>query len=390
MIKKFQIAAVALAVAGTLPAAAMADVKVGFLATLSGPSAAVGQDQLDGFKLALEQLDGKLGGQPATLIVEDDHQKPDTALTGAARLLEREDVDVITGLTFAHVLMALQNKIADTDVPFIGTVAGPSPTAGKLCKPNLFITSWQSDMPAEAMGKYLQDKGVKKVSLLTPNFVGGKDKMSGFKHTYKGEILNEIYTPLNQLDFSAELTQVASSNPDAVFMFYPGALAISFVRQYRQAGLSDKYPLYSANSIEGAGVAAMGESVFGSVVVDTWTPGVENKQTQEFVAAYEKKYGRLPSSYAAFTYDAAMLLNAAVASVKGDVSDKKAFNEAIKNAKFESLRGDFRFGNNNYPVQSYHVFEIVKGGDGKAEFKMIAKDVLKDQADSYSAECKMS
>ncbi|TFL14991.1 ABC transporter substrate-binding protein [Pusillimonas caeni] len=387
---QFKLAALALTLAGALPAAAAADVKVGFMATLSGPSAAVGQDQLDGFQLALEQLGGKLGGVPATLIIEDDHQKPDTALNGAARLIERENVDVVTGLTFAHVLMALQPKIAETDVPFIGTVAGPSPTAGKLCKPNLFITSWQSDTPAEAMGEYLQDQNVKRVSLLTPNFVGGKDKLAGFKQTYKGEVADEIYTPLNQLDFSAELTQVSSSNPDAVFMFYPGALAISFVRQYRQAGLADKYPLYSANSIEGAGVAAMGDAVFGSIVVDTWTPGIETQRSKEFVAAYEKKYGRLPSAYAAFTYDAAMLLDAAVASLNGDVSDKKAFNAAIKNAKFESLRGDFRFGNNNYPVQSYHVFEIVKGEDGKAQFKTIAKDVLKNQPDSYAGECAMS
>ncbi|MDX3895226.1 ABC transporter substrate-binding protein [Pusillimonas sp.] len=390
MIKKFNLAALTLAVAGALPAAAMADVKVGFVATLSGPSAAVGQDQLDGFQLALDQLGGKLGGVPATLIIEDDQQKPDTALTSVARLLDRENVDVVTGLTFAHVLMALQPRIAQTDVPFIGTVAGPSPTAGKMCKPNLFITSWQSDTPAEAMGKYLQDQGVKRVSLLTPNFQGGKDKLAGFKQTYKGQIVDEIYTPLNQLDFSAELTQVSSSNPEAVFMFYPGALAISFVRQYRQAGLSDKYPLYSANSIEGAGVAAMGEAVYGSIVGDTWTPGTDNPRSREFVAAYEEKFGRLPSAYAAFTYDAAMLLDAAVASLNGDVSDKKAFNQAIKNAKFESLRGDFRFGNNNYPVQSYHLFEIVKGDKGKAEFKMLAKDVLKDQPDSYASECAMS
>ncbi|WP_397475223.1 ABC transporter substrate-binding protein [Pusillimonas sp.] len=391
MIRKHKLAvAIALALSATLPAAALADVKVGFVATLSGPSAAVGQDQLDGLKLALDQLGGKLGGVPAELVVEDDQQKPDTALTSVARLIERENVDVVTGLTFAHVLMALQPKIAETDVPFIGTVSGPSPTAGKLCKPNLFITSWQSDTPAEAMGKYLQNEGVKRVSLLTPNFVGGKDKLAGFKQEYKGEVVDEIYTPLNQLDFSAELTQVSSSNPDAVFMFYPGALAISFVRQYRQAGLSDKYPLYSANSIEGAGVAAMGEAVFGSIVVDTWTPGIENQQSRDFVKAYEEKYGRLPSAYAAFSYDAAMLLNAAVGSLKGDVSDKKAFNQAIKNAQFDSLRGDFKFGNNNYPVQSYHVFQIVKGDDGKAQFKMIAKDVLKNQADSYADECAMS
>src|SRR5690606_28576778 len=151
MIKKLRLAVLALALPTILPAAAMADVKVGFIATLSGPSAAVGQDQLDGFQLALDQLDGKLGGVPATMVVEDDQQKPDTALTSVSRLIERENVDVVTGLTFAHVLMALQPRIAETDIPFIGSVAGPSPTAGKMCKPNLFITSWQSDTPAEAM-----------------------------------------------------------------------------------------------------------------------------------------------------------------------------------------------------------------------------------------------
>lgn len=381
--------ALALALAG-MGAAAQADVKVGFMATLSGPSAEVGQDQLAGFQLALEELGGKLGGVPATLVVEDDQLKPETALNSLSKLLERDKVDVVTGLTFANILMALQPRIAAVDVPFIGTVAGPSPTAGAACKPNLFIASWQSDAPAEALGKYLSDQGVKRVSTLTPNFVGGKDKVAGFKHLYQGEIVDEIYTPLSQLDFSAELTQVASSQPDAIFSFYPGALAISFVRQYRQAGMNQKVPLYMASSIEGSGVAAMGEAALGAVVGDTWTPGLNNAQTQRFVKAYQQKYGKLASAYAAFSYDAAKLLDAAIRKLDGNVSDKQALAKAIKEVQFESLRGNFKFGNNNYPVQDYHIFKLEAGAEGKPEFKMVQEGVLRDYGDRFAAECKMS
>lgn len=379
-----------LALTCLVPAMAMADIKIGFLGTLSGPSAANGRDQLEGFQLALEQLDGKLGGVETEIVVEDDQMKPDVAMLGAARLLDREDVDAVVGLTFTHVLMALQSKIAETNVPFIGTISGPSPTAGALCKPNLFITSWQSDAPAEAMGKYMQEKGVKTISTLTPNFVGGKDKVSGVRNTYKGEVLDEIYTPLSQLDFSAELTQVAASDPDGLFIFYPGGLGVAFIRQYSQAGLSGKLPLYTANTIEGEDADAMGDAVIGAMSSDTWTPGMPGEHTQQFVEAYRAKHGRTPSAYAAFSYDAMMLLNAAVEAVGGDVSDKKAFVKAIKTADFESLRGNFKFGNNNYPVQDYHIFEIAEGEDGKPEWELVEKSILKDHVDSYAKQCPMS
>jgi len=390
MNKEFGFAAIALMLASAWPSMAAADVKVGFLGTLSGPSAAVGQDQLDGFNLAVEQLTGKLGGVKATVLVEDDQQKPEVAQNSLSKLLEREKVDVVIGLTFANILMSLQPKIANTDVPFVGTVAGPSPTAGAQCKPNLFITSWQSDVPAEAVGKYMNDKGFKRISTLTPNFVGGKDKIAGLKRAYKGEVVNEIYTPLSQLDFSAELTQVNASKPEAVFIFYPGALAVSFVRQYKQAGLSEKYPLYSANSIEGASADAMGDAAVGAVAGDTWTPGMDNAQSRQFVAAFKAKYKRSPSAYAAFSYDAAVMLNAAIASLNGNVSDHRALSKAIKNARFDSVRGTFRFGNNNYPVQSYHIFRIAKDAAGHIAYEMIAPDVLKDYADPYAKQCTMS
>lgn len=366
---------------------ALADVKIGFLGTLSGPSADVGRDQLDGFNLALEQLGGKLGGVPASIVREDDQQKPDVALNALSKLLDRDKVDVVVGLTFAQVVMALQGKIAATDVPFIGTVAGPSLPAGAECKPNLFVTSFQSDGPAEAVGKYLTAKGIKRISTLTPNFVGGKDKIAGLKRFYKGEIVDEIYTPLNQLDFSAELTSVAASNPEAIFAFYPGGLAVTFMRQFQQAGLGGKIPLYTTNTIEGTALDAIGSGAIGAIAGDTWTPGMPNAHSRRFVADFAKKYGRTPSAYAAFSYDAGMLLNAAVASVKGNTADRKALTKAIASAQFPSVRGDFRFGANNYPVQDYHVFQMAPGSNGKPELKLVAEKVLAAHTDAYASSC---
>ena len=222
---------------------------------------------------------------------------------------------------------------------------------------------------------------------MTPNFIGGKDKISGLKRFYKGEIVDEVYTPLNQLDFSAELTQLASSKADAVYSFYPGGLGVTFMRQYQQAGLLTKVPLYTSNTIEGAAVDAMGAAAIGAIVGDTWTPGTPNAQSKQFVAAFEKKYGRTPSAYAAFSYDAAMLLDAAVRIVKGNTSDRKALTSAIKSASFNSLRGEFKFGKNNFPVQNYHIFQVVKGSTAKPEFKLVAADVLKEHADAYVGQC---
>ena len=370
-----------------LASAAHADVKVGFLATLSGPSADVGRDQLDGFNLALEQLGGKLGGTTATLFKEDDQQKPEVALGALSKLLEKEKVDVVTGLTFANIMMALQNKIASTDVPFLGSVAGVSAAAGAQCKPNLFVTSWQSDVPAEAMGKYLTDKGVKRISVMTPNFVGGKDKIAGLKRFYKGEIVDELYTPLNQLDFSAELTRLGAARPEAVFAFYPGGLGVTFVRQYQQAGLLGKIPLYTTNTVEGTSMTAMGSAAVGVITADAWSPGNPGAESRQFVAAFEKKYARMPSAYAAFSYDAAMALDAALAKLKGDTSNRKALTKAIATTPFKSVRGAFRFGANNFPVQNYHVFEVAKGAAGKPEFRLLAENVLQSHADAYASQC---
>lgn len=365
---------------------AQADVKVGFLATMSGPAAVAGIDQLDGFNLALEQLGGKLGGVRATVIKDDDQQKPEVALNALSKLLERDKVDVVTGFTFAHVLLALQGKIAASDVPFLGSLAGPSEIAGAQCKPNLFVMSWQSDAPAEAIGKYLNDKGVKRISTITMNFVGGKDKINGLKRFFKGEIAEEMYTPLSQMDFSAELSRISAAKPDAVYALYPGGMGVAFVRQYQQAGLAGKIPLYTTNMIDGTVLDAMGAAAVGAFIGDAWTPGHPGEESRRFVDAFRKKYNRLPSAYAAFSYDVAKVLDVAIRNVKGNTTDRKALAKAIATASFKSVRGPFRFGPNNFPIQNYHVYQVAAAG-GKAEFKLLEADVLKAHSDPYAAQC---
>nr|WP_315594176.1 ABC transporter substrate-binding protein [uncultured Cupriavidus sp.] len=369
------------------PIVANAEMKVGFLGTLSGPSADIGRDQYDAFALAVEQGGGKLGGQVVKLYKEDDQARADVALAATSRLLDKEKVDVVTGLTFANVVVALLGKISATDVPFLGSVAGPSTTAGSQCKKNLFITSWQSDAPAEAMGKFLSDQKIAKVAVAAPNFLGAKDKVAGFKRFYRGQLVEEIYTPLNQLDFSSELVQLQASQPNALFAFYPGGQGVTFLRQYKQAGFQQKLPLYSVQTVEGTTMAAMGEAAVGSVVAEAWTPDSSVPASRRFVEAFEKRFGRTPSSYAAFSYDAAQLLAAAISSVKGETSNKKALTKAIREAKFESVRGPFRFNTNNYPVQNYHVYRVVAGADGKSKFSTIARDVLVNHSDAYAKQC---
>ncbi|MDX3905169.1 MAG: ABC transporter substrate-binding protein [Pigmentiphaga sp.] len=366
---------------------AAADLKIGFLATLSGPSADVGQDQYDGFMLAIEQMHGKLGGVPVSVVREDDQMKPEVAVQGLTKLLDRDKVDIVTGLTYANVLMALQGKIASTKIPFIGSVAGPSPTAGAQCKPNLFITSWQSDTTAEALGKYLTDAGVDQIAILAPNFLGSKDKVTGLKRFYRGKVVQETYTPLTQLDFSAELAAAGSSGAKGMFAFFPGSQGVSFVRQYQQFGMLQKLPMYSVHTIEPGSVNAMGKAGIGAIVAESWQPSADNDQSRQFVAAFEKKYRRTPTSFAAFSYDAAMLIDAAVKDRGGNVSDSQALTAAIRNAQFKSVRGDFKFNKNNYPVQNYHIYKVVEGQGGKPEFQVAVRNVLARHGDAYAQAC---
>ena len=376
-----------LALAATT-AHAQSPLKIGFMAELSGPQGALGQDQYDAFMLVVERNGGKLGGVPVQVLREDSQLKPDVATQIVQKLIEKDNVPIITGITFSNVMMAVHKPITEKGVFLIGSNAGPAPIAGAQCSPFQFITSWQNDTQAEVVGKYATDKGYKTVIGMAPNYQAGKDFVAGFKRYYKGELIDEIYTPLNQPDFAAELAQVAAKKPDAVYVFYPGGLGVNFVRQYQQAGLLGKIPLLSTSTTDGSTLPAQKETALGVISGTHWGPDFDNPANKQFVSEFEAKFNRIPSQYAAQSYDAALLLDSAIGKVKGNVADKKAFQTALEAADFKSVRGPFKFGPNHFPVQDMHVFEVAKDAKGRISLKTLATP-LKSHSDSYASLCKM-
>ncbi len=373
---------------GMAAALAQAPIKIGFMAELSGPQGALGQDQYDAFMMVVERNGGKLGGTAVQVIREDSQLKPDVATQLVQKLIEKDNVSIITGITFSNVMMAVHKPITEKGVFLIGSNAGPAPIAGAQCSNNQFIVSWQNDMQAEVVGKYATDKGYKRVVGMAPNYQAGKDFIAGFKRFFKGEMVDEIYTPLNQPDFAAELAQVAAKNPDAIYVFYPGGLGVNFIRQYQQAGMLGKIPLLSASTADGTTLPAQRETALGVISGTFWGPDFNNPANRQFVDEFEKKFNRIPSQYAAQSYDAALLLDSAIGKVKGNVADKNAFRVALKAADFKSVRGEFKFGPNHFPVQDMHVFEVARDSKGRVNLKTIATP-LKNHSDSYAANCKM-
>lgn len=380
-----RLAVVAALASGTV--ASMAGPTIGLMAPLSGPQAIVGQDQVDGFMLAVELLGGKLGGQSATVIKEDDQLKPEIGSQIVRKFIDKDKVDAIVGLSFSNVLMASLPRLAEAGTVAIATNAGPSPIAGAGCKSNVFSTAWQNDGAAEAMGKFVQDRGLKRVYLMAPNYQAGKDMLAGFKRYFKGEVVDEVYTQVNQPDYSAELAQMQSAKPDAAFVFYPGGMGVNFVKQMSQAGLLGKMPLYSVFTVDGTTLPSLREAAVGTVSGAMWDAALDTPENRTFVAAFERKYKRLPSEYAATAFDAANLLDAAWRKVKVGASDPRALSAAVKAAgsEFKSVRGPFRFNNNNLPIQNYYAFEAVKEG-GKLAVRQIGMP-LAQHSDAYHTQC---
>jgi len=364
-------------------------VKIGFIATLSGPAAGLGEDMLEGFTLGMDHLNGKLGGLTVDLIIGDDQLKPDVGIQTAAKMIEKDNVDIITGIVFSNVMMAVAKPITDAGVLLISSNAGPSHLAGKGCLPNLFTVSWQNDQTHAAMGKAINDMGVKRLYLMAPNYQAGKDALAGAKSYFTGEIVGEVYTKINQPDYAAELAQMKNVNPDALFVFYPGGMGINFIKQYAQAGLKDQIPLYTtAFTTDQSSLVAMGDAALGIVNASFWSHDLDNPVNKQFVQDYKAKYRRMPSLFAAQAYDAALLIDSAIKQVGGNLADKDALRQAFKKADFNSVRGKFAFNNNHFPIQNFYTRKVVKLEDGTLT-NTIEKTVFVDHADAYAGDCPM-
>jgi branched-chain amino acid transport system substrate-binding protein len=367
--------------------AADGKLRIGLMFTLSGPAAVLGEQGRDGFLLAAEKLGKKLGGLETEILVVDDEQKPDIAVNKAKELVEREKVDFVVGPIFSNILMAIVKPVTDAGKVLVSPNAGTSTLAGKGCNANVFVTSYQNDQVHQVLGKYAQDKGFKRLFLLAPNYQAGKDSLAGFKLSYKGEVVNEIFTPLGQVDFSAELAQIAAAQPDAVFAFMPGGMGVNLVKQYRQAGLAS-VPFLSAFTVDESTLPAQQDAAVGFFGGANWAPNFDNPASKEFVAAYEAKYGKVPGTYAMQAYDAAMLIDSAVKAVGGKVENADGLRAAMAKADFTSLRGKFRLGNNHFPIQDFYLVKVAKRADGKFQTEIDTK-VFSDYQDIHAKDCEM-
>lgn len=387
-----RLAALAFTVAGFLaPAAAEDTIRIGLITTLSGPPGYLGEDMRDGFKLAMDEEGGKLGGAPVELLVEDDGLNPGNAKQIAERMVRRDNAAILTGVIFSNVQPIVAPIALNNGRFYVASNAGPSPMAGAGCHENYFVSSWQNDAMHETAGIAANNAGYKKAVVMVPNYQAGKDAVAGFKRFFKGEIVEELYTQLNQTDYAAEIARIRSDKPDVVFYFLPGGLSINFLKQYGQAGLMGEIPIIAPMvSMEARILAGVGEAAEGIRATAHWNADLDNAANKAFVAAYRAAYKREPTPWAAQGYDAARLIASALKETGGKVlDDADGFRAALRKADFAAVRGEFKFAANQHPVQNWYLLEARKGDDGKLAL-VTTQTIVKEHGDVYGAECKLN
>jgi len=371
------------------PAFAQQKLKIGFITTLSGPLGVIGKHMKDSVELALDHLNRKVGGLETEVVYGDDQAKPDVGLQVANELMQKDHVDIVAGIIWSNVMLAVVPAVTSTGRIMVGTNAGASPLAGAQCNERYFSASWNNDQSPEALGKYMQDKGIKDVYVMAPNYQAGKDMVAGFKRYYKGRIVDEVYTRFGQTDYQAELSQLRSKNPKAVFVFYPGGMGIQFLKQYSEAGLRGLYPLYSVFTVDEITIPAIKHAALGQYEARFWSPDLKVPASQKYVADFQKKYGRMPVFYGAQSYDGILLIDSAVRAVKGNVKDTKGMIAALRKANYNSIRGKFTFNVNHHPIQNFYLLKAVAGPAGKDPVMEIQQTVFKNHKDAYYKDCKM-
>jgi branched-chain amino acid transport system substrate-binding protein len=380
-IKTLLLAAVsAAALASNAIAEGHGKVKVGMITTLSGGGAGLGIDVRDGFMLAIKES----GNENVEVVIEDDQRKPDIAVQLADKMIQSEKVDVMTGIVWSNLAMAVVPSAVAQGKFYLSPNAGPSALAGKGCSPNYFNVAWQNDNLHEAAGAYASEAGLKNSFIMAPNYPAGQDALNGYKRFYKGELAGEVFTKLGQTDYAAEIAQIRASGADSVYFFLPGGMGISFMKQYAGSGVD--IPLVGpAFSFDQGILQAVGDAALGVKNTSQWSKDLDNETNAAFVKNFQAEYDRLPSLYASQGFDTANLLLSAME--KADVKDADAFRAALKEADFKSTRGDFSFGNNHHPIQDIYVREVIKEGD--VYTNKIIGTALEDRADAFASECDM-
>jgi branched-chain amino acid transport system substrate-binding protein len=390
VIKPILAGVLAASVAFSLPAAAQQQkLKIGFISTMSGPPAIIGKHMKDSVEIALDQLNRRVGGLETEVFYGDDQFKPEVGVQLAEEMLKKNQVDFMAGIIWSNVMMAVVPVVTGAGKIMVGANAGASPLAGKECNELYFSASWNNDQSPEALGKYLQDKGINDIYVLAPNYQAGKDMVAGLKRYYKGRIVDEVYTKFQQQDYQAEISQLRAKNPKAVFAFYPGGMGIQFVKQYTQAGLRDQIPLYTVFTVDETTLPALKEAALGQYEARFWSPDLNVPASKKYVADFEKKFGYTPSFYGAQSYDAIMLIDSAVRGTKGNLKDTKALVVEMRKANYSSVRGKFEFNNNHHPIQDFYLLQAVKSTNKDGVAMHIVQKAFEKHKDAYYQDCKM-
>jgi len=377
--------------AAALSTAAQAQqkLKIGFISTMSGPPAIIGKHMKDSVEVALEHLHHRVGGLETEVFYGDDQFKPEVGVQLAEEMLKKNQVDFMSGIIWSNVMMAVVPVVTGAGKIMVGANAGASPLAGSQCNELYFSASWNNDESPEAMGKYLNDKGINDLYVMAPNYQAGKDMVAGLKRYYKGRIVDEVYTKFQQQDYQAEISQLRSKNPKAVFVFYPGGMGIQFVKQYVQAGLREQIPLYSVFTVDETTLPALKESAIGQYEARFWSPDLNVPASKKYVADFEKKFGYTPSFYGAQSYDAIMLIDSAVRGTRGNLKDTQALVREMRKANYDSVRGKFKFNNNQHPIQDFYLLQAVKSSNKDGVAMHIVQKAFEKHEDAYHQECKM-
>ncbi len=363
-------------------------VKIGMITTLSTGAGYLGEDVRDGFLLAVAEEGGKLGGTEVEVLVEDDGRKPGNGKQIADRFLERDEVEIMTGVIFSNITPVVVPLTLKAGAFYVSPNSAPSIFAGDGCNEDYFVASWQNDSLHESAGVYANELGYKNAYILAPNYQAGKDSLAGFKRYFKGDIVGETYTKLGQTDYAAEIAKIRAADPEMVFHFLPGGMGINFLKQYSQAGLKDSYPLVvSTASMDERIMGAVKDAAVGVRSTAHWNVAQDNEANKKFVEGFKAAYGRTPTVYASQGYDTAKLIASALKATGGMVKDSKDdFRAALRKADFDSVRGDFKFANNNHPINNWLGQVVEKDADGTI-VNRIVKVVSPDHKDAYADKC---
>jgi len=369
-------------------AQAQTPVRIGFLTTLSTPAGYIGEDERDGFMLAVREEGGKLGGVPVQVQIEDDALKPANAKQTADKMVQ-DGIRLFTGINFSNVLVAVAPTVLQSGGTYVSLNAGPSTYAGKGCQPGYFSVAFQNDSYSDSAGIAANELGYKRMVLLAPNYQAGRDALNGFKSTYKGEVLGEIYTKLDQSDFSVELARIRELKPDAIFQFHPGGAGINLAKQYANSGLAQSVPMITPiYSMDRRMLAATGNAGRGFYTTGIWSVAFDSANSKKFVQDFKAAYGRIPTDYAMQAYDTAQWIASGLKAVGGDLNKTADFRAAMRKADFSSLRGKFALNTNQHPIQDLYLMRIEKNAQGELAPKVVRK-IVSDDRDSYAAACKM-